>query len=450
MVARDQVPEATSRSPCVYLLHLSIVPMTRPSFTLLCSMALCLPASAQNFFWDFEGPNGLDGWYRSDGMPLQTDAGFASLTSVKVTSDNSPAPKFIYHEVPYDATAGYLASAWTRALVDYSSDWSMHFAWLLPGPGATQVYWGGNAITGTTIADDWVVMEHADINTYPYGGTFCLFIIFSSVLPQDNWVDNVEVRIVPQNTPILSVEVMLGGPYDPVLQRMTPGLITTGAFPLVEPYTALGYPQFGGGGGETFIPGLLDPTIWWPNVDWVRIELRSAADPTVIVATRQALVDVFGSVRGPNGDMRFVFDVPLGEYYIAVRHRNHLACMSAQPKTFGQWNSLPGEGVSFEATTTATWGVDARKMVGPVAVLWPGDTNGDGTIKYAGANNDRDPVLVAIGGTVPTNVLSDVYVRTDVNMDGDVKYVGAGNDRDPILQSIGGIVPTLTRVQQLP
>ena len=38
----------------------------------------------------------------------------------------------------------------------------------------------------------------------------------------------------------------------------------------------------------------------------------------------------------------------------------------------------------------------------------------------------------------------------DVNLDGNVLYVGNLNDRDPILVNIGGSVPTSTRVQQLP
>ena len=82
-------------------------------------------------------------------------------------------------------------------------------------------------------------------------------------------------------------------------------------------------------------------------------------------------------------------------------------------------------------------------------MLWAGDVTGDGTIKYVGEDNDRDPILQAIGGSVPTNTSSG-YVPEDVNLDGVVKYVGEDNDRDPILQTIGGSVPTNTRTQQVP
>ena len=71
-------------------------------------------------------------------------------------------------------------------------------------------------------------------------------------------------------------------------------------------------------------------------------------------------------------------------------------------------------------------------------------------VRYTGGINDRDPVLVAIGGVVPTAVVNGVYSPLDVNLDGRIKYVGSDNDRDIILQTIGGVVPTAVRVGQLP
>ena len=81
--------------------------------------------------------------------------------------------------------------------------------------------------------------------------------------------------------------------------------------------------------------------------------------------------------------------------------------------------------------------------------LWSGNTLWDNELKYTGSNNDRDPVLVRIGGTVPTNTVLGYY-RDDVNLDGVVKYTGSDNDRDPILVNIGGTVPTQVRTEQLP
>jgi hypothetical protein len=70
-------------------------------------------------------------------------------------------------------------------------------------------------------------------------------------------------------------------------------------------------------------------------------------------------------------------------------------------------------------------------------------------IRYAGLNNDRDNILMAVGGTVPTNVTFG-YQAADVDMNGIIRYTGSTNDRDPVLLTIGGVVPTAVRLQQLP
>jgi hypothetical protein len=109
--------------------------------------------------------------------------------------------------------------------------------------------------------------------------------------------------------------------------------------------------------------------------------------------------------------------------------------------------------VDFRSSGTATYGTDARKTVGTARVLWAGNTVRDTPapfrLKYTGGNNDRDPILVAIGGSVPTATLNG-YHGEDCNLDGTVKYTGSANDRDMILVNIGGSVPTLTRAEQLP
>ena len=54
-----------------------------------------------------------------------------------------------------------------------------------------------------------------------------------------------------------------------------------------------------------------------------------------------------------------------------------------------------------------------------------------------------------IGGVVPTNTVVG-YSTSDVNMNGQIKYTGLGNDRDPILLNIGGVNPTTIRAAQFP
>jgi hypothetical protein len=180
-------------------------------------------------------------------------------------------------------------------------------------------------------------------------------------------------------------------------------------------------------------------------VDWVLVELRAAADPTHIVATRSALLQRDGDVVGLDGTSSVVVQASSGNYYVALRHRNHLGVMTASPIAL----SGTAATVDLRSGATATWGTEARKTAGSVRCLWAGNVYLDGLVKYTGSANDRDPILSAIGGSVPTAIVTG-YMREDVNMSGTVKYTGSLNDRDPILVNIGGSIPTAVRMQQLP
>jgi len=152
-----------------------------------------------------------------------------------------------------------------------------------------------------------------------------------------------------------------------------------------------------------------------------------------------------GDVADLDGKSAVNMPAPAGNYYLAIRHRNHLGVMTAAAL------NLTGAptGVDLRSPTTNTWGSNARKTVGTVRTMWSGETNKDGKVKFTGPANDRDAVLIAIGSSVPTASVPG-YRAADVNMDGVVKYTGAANDRDPILLNIGSATPTVTLQEQLP
>lgn len=245
--------------------------------------------------------------------------------------------------------------------------------------------------------------------------------------------------------PSVRVRMNLQGAWNNSTALMNDGLRQAGLIPSAEPYAAAGFTLVGSG-GETVTPALLSVTGKNAIVDWVLIELRDKTNPSQIVGTRSALLQRDGDVVGINGQPRLLFNVPVDQYYVSVRHRNHLGVM-----TFTQ-ESLGAEEVAIDFTlpNEVTYGIDARSaLLNGKRALWCGNVVRDGFVMYTGQSNDRDPILSTIGGMVPTNTVTG-YLPQDVNMDGAVRYTGAGNDRDPILQVVGGLVPTNTRSQQLP
>jgi hypothetical protein len=257
-------------------------------------------------------------------------------------------------------------------------------------------------------------------------------------------VGDVDFTITAPEQLLIQAKVWLEGPYQSG-GMMNDDLRAAGVLPTAEPYTAMGFMQAGNGGGETCLPQVFNTSGGDAIVDWVRLELRDDASPGTVVCSRQALLQRDGDVVDTDGSSPVVFDAPAGNYHVAVRHRNHLGCMTANAVALGSSPVL----VDFTATSTTTYGTDARKNVDGNMVLWQGNTVPDDLLKYTGADNDRDAIISQLGGTNPNAVLNGYYLE-DGNMDGEVKYTGTANDRDPILLNLGSTLATATRTEQLP
>jgi hypothetical protein len=229
-------------------------------------------------------------------------------------------------------------------------------------------------------------------------------------------------------------------------QYMRDDLRAAGLVPLAEPYAALGYTHVFGGHETTTAGVLAVSTASNAIVDWVVLELRDASAPATILSTRSALLKRAGGIVATDGVSPVHFNVAPGSYYVAVRHRNHLGVMTQAAVPL----STTASGPDFRATATQVYGTNARKLVGAAQELWAGDADFNGTVKYTGSSNDRDPVLVSVGSATPNNVVSAVYSGRDLNMDGSILYTGTNNDRDIILVNVGSTTPNNVLQHQLP
>lgn len=300
---------------------------------------------------------------------------------------------------------------------------------------------------GSCVMNDRITNLEPEPGTYlfhPYVGNAHEVDDMATVFPEA--INFLKEQFCPPGL-LLAARAALDGPYDASNGLMSDDLRSLADFPMVEPYTAMGYAHIGGG-AESISPTVLLVTGPDAIVDWVILELREANDPSQIVASRSALIQRDGDVVDLDGQSPLRIAMPPGHYHIALRHRNHLGVMTAAPLLLT--NSITS--LDLASASTATFGTASRKSITgafPAAALWAGDVSFDGLLKYTGDGNDRDPILQAIGGSIPTNTVMG-YTQQDVDMNGWVKYTGEDNDRDPILQNIGGTVPTDTRAEQLP
>lgn len=140
-------------------------------------------------------------------------------------------------------------------------------------------------------------------------------------------------------------------------------------------------------------------------IDWVLLELCSGTT-TDVVASASALLLEDGRIRGEDGVSLPRVEVPAGDYWIHVKHRNHLAIMTPMPVSYRSaqvtcdfttnWTCYAGGTNACVELEPGVWGMIA------------GDADGDGRITPV----DRIIVERQKGMTG--------YLQGDLNLDGKV------------------------------
>ncbi|GAB3540812.1 hypothetical protein GCM10027577_05300 [Spirosoma fluminis] len=192
-------------------------------------------------------------------------------------------------------------------------------------------------------------------------------------------------------------------------------------------------------------------------VDWVFVELRSAANPAIIIDSRAALLQRDGDVVDVDGVSPLLFSQSLtGSYYVAVRHRNHLGVMSQtalplSPTAITVDFTNPNT-PAYTTTNTSSYTqvtVDqAQVIVEQGVAMWAGNVFADNNatsprnlIIYQGSNNDANQIYQQVINA-PGNGLKTPfyklrgYTAEDVNLDGQAVLQGTGNDVEYIYQNV--------------
>ncbi|WP_240321192.1 leucine-rich repeat domain-containing protein [Kordia sp. SMS9] len=176
-------------------------------------------------------------------------------------------------------------------------------------------------------------------------------------------------------------------------------------------------------------------------VDWVFVELRDATDSSIVIEGRSALLQRDGDVVDVNGGGILQFTSPIENYFVAIKHRNHLGVMTNSAQ------QLDGNRVNIDftdATVPIAFGANAQTDAGmPVDTLgmWSGNVNGDNFVQYLGGTPDTTAILSAALND-PGNFLNfstfiiNGYNDNDVDMSGTTQYEGGFADSPLILQNV--------------
>jgi C1A family cysteine protease len=142
---------------------------------------------------------------------------------------------------------------------------------------------------------------------------------------------NLCIRAYTVPNTLANVRVFLQGPYSG--SSMSTGL--NAILPTFQPY---GGSPWNYSGSESVASGFFASHT--DIVDWILVELRTGTDAGSAVASRACFLKSDGSAVDLNGTSQVTFGVPAGSYYIVVRHRNHLAIMSASAVALSASSSL--------------------------------------------------------------------------------------------------------------
>ncbi|WP_273213982.1 beta strand repeat-containing protein [Runella zeae] len=179
-------------------------------------------------------------------------------------------------------------------------------------------------------------------------------------------------------------------------------------------------------------------------VDWVFVELRDANDSTLVVDSRSGLVQRDGDIVEVDGVSPITFNtiVP-ANYFVSVRHRNHLGVMSQTALPLTQVVST----IDFRSAVTPTYVLtnspihQSQVDVVQGKALWAGNSLYDDQVIYQGTDNDVNVIYQQVIAStsnpflLPFFILSGYYTG-DVNMDGEVIFQGTTNDVEYIYQNV--------------
>ena len=241
---------------------------------------------------------------------------------------------------------------------------------------------------------------------------------------------------------VLDVKVKLQGALmgNTTAGYMRDDLRTLGYLPTTEPYSALLHFVHVGpeGGGETVDPAVLEVTGQNAIVDWVLLELRPATDSLTVVGTRAALLQRDGDVVDTDGVSLVRFDsLSAGNYFVAVRHRNHLGVRTLAAPLLSRTPTL----VDFINPGMAVRGLHPQATVFGERALYAGDLNQDGRSIYRGPNNDMTTLLFRVlnepaNTDYLVNYIVHGYEATDLDLNGQSIFQGPNNEQSKLLLQV--------------
>lgn len=169
-------------------------------------------------------------------------------------------------------------------------------------------------------------------------------------------------------------------------------------------------------------------------VDWVFVEVRSADNVKNVIATRSGLLQRDGDIVDVDGVSDLYFpDLTADEFYVAVRHRNHLGVMSQLVTAASLVDFTNKETLVYDfGDSNPMFDYTGKALCGKyfgVNALWAGDFNADCVVKCDRPANDLNILMSEnLNFALESGEQAVGYFQGDFDMNG--RIVGEGNTSD--------------------
>ena len=142
-------------------------------------------------------------------------------------------------------------------------------------------------------------------------------------------------------------------------------------------------------------------------VDWVLVELREGPDNenTTVVTSKVALLQRDGDIVGLDGTSNITLTVDEGDYFIAIKHRNHIGILTVVPAPLS--SAATALDFTQDATIVKGENLALTTLVNGTFAMIAGDADGSSQI----LNTDITEALTLAGG-------GEAYSTADADMNG--------------------------------
>ena len=219
---------------------------------------------------------------------------------------------------------------------------------------------------------------------------------------------------------LVSIKIFMEGPC--IADTMSTALNSGGKLPTHHPYNTIPWNYMG---TDSVVSEFYSSNS--SIVDWILIELWNSLDSTLVGSTRAALLKNDGVVVDTDGINPVSFNgIAAGNYYIIIKHRNHLETISSAPVALSTSSTL----YDFTSDSSKAFGGNMVQK-GAKWCIYGGDVNHDGLVDVTDlALTDIDNINFVIG-----------YTKTDVNCDGLVDLTDLGIVDSNNLNFVSKVIP---------